>query len=399
MTVPLVSLGEVADVSAGSPAPQGSKFFIDDGEPFVRMQDVGREHHTRTLSETVDKVSAEAIAQHRLRRFPAGTLLIPKSGASINLNHRALLARDAYVVSHLATVSPDASRLLPEYLYFWSLTYDPRAQAQTTSLPSLPTSLIKTAQIPLPALAEQQNIVDLLSRAEGIVRLRREAQAKAAEIIPALFLDMFGDPGGNKKEWPVVPLGEAIASIDSGKSPKCHDRRKAVDEWGVLKLSALSGGNYNDSEHKTLPREITPIVKNEVLQGDVLISRKNTNELVGTSAYVWKTQGQLLLPDLIFRLKIATPAPINPIYLWQLLSVSSKREALRALSSGSAGSMPNISKARLRTLPIEVPPMSLQSDFSRKVEALHTTQIRLVEALTIARATFQSLLYRSFAGA
>lgn len=266
-------------------------------------------------------------------------------------------------------------------------------------MPRADMDFLLSLQIPLPSIEEQRRIVDLLSRAEGIVRLRREAQAKAAEIIPALFLDMFGDPGGNKKEWPVVPLGEAIASIDSGKSPKCHDRRKAVDEWGVLKLSALSGGNYNDSEHKTLPREITPIVKNEVLQGDVLISRKNTNELVGTSAYVWKTQGQLLLPDLIFRLKIATPAPINPIYLWQLLSVSSKREALRALSSGSAGSMPNISKARLRTLPIEVPPMSLQSDFSRKVEALHTTQIRLVEALTIARATFQSLLYRSFAGA
>lgn len=399
MTVPLVSLGEVADVSAGSPAPQGSKFFIDDGEPFVRMQDVGREHHTRTLSETVDKVSAEAIAQHRLRRFPAGTLLIPKSGASINLNHRALLARDAYVVSHLATVSPDASRLLPEYLYFWSLTYDPRAQAQTTSLPSLPTSLIKTAQIPLPALAEQQNIVDLLSRAEGIVRLRREAQAKAAEIIPALFLDMFGDPGSNQKSWPTLPLGEATASIDSGKSPRCHNRQKTGDEWGVLKLSALSGGNYNDSEHKTLPSEITPITANEVLQGDVLISRKNTYELVGTCAYVWETRNQLLLPDLIFRLKLLPISPVEPIYLWQLLSTSSKREALRALAGGSAGSMPNISKARLRNLPIEVPPTELQRDFAEKVEALRTTNIRQTDALATAQATFNSLLYRSFSGA
>src|SRR5208282_1775229 len=45
----------------------------------------------------------------------------------------------------------------------------------------------------------QQRVVDLLSRAENIVRMRREAEQKAKEIIPALFLDMFGDPATNPK--------------------------------------------------------------------------------------------------------------------------------------------------------------------------------------------------------
>jgi type I restriction enzyme S subunit len=48
--------------------------------------------------------------------------------------------------------------------------------------------------LPLPPLPEQRRIVDLLSRAEGIVRLRRDAEKKAAELIPALFFDLFGDP-------------------------------------------------------------------------------------------------------------------------------------------------------------------------------------------------------------
>jgi len=88
-------------------------------------------------------ITSDAISRYRIRLFPAGSVLIPKSGASINLNQRAMLGCDAYVVSHLAIVAPKTERLLPEYLYFWSLAYDPRSQAQTTSLPSLPLLLIK----------------------------------------------------------------------------------------------------------------------------------------------------------------------------------------------------------------------------------------------------------------
>jgi len=61
---------------------------------------------------------------------------------------------------------------------------------------------LKEIQVPKPPLSEQRRIVDLLSRAEGIVRLRREAEKKSAELIPALFLDMFGDPATNPKGWP-----------------------------------------------------------------------------------------------------------------------------------------------------------------------------------------------------
>ena len=54
-------------------------------------------------------------------------------------------------------------------------------------------------------------MVDLLSRAENIVRMRREAEQKAKEIIPALFLDMFGDPVRNETRWERQHLGEIVS--------------------------------------------------------------------------------------------------------------------------------------------------------------------------------------------
>ena len=65
---------------------------------------------------------------------------------------------------------------------------------------------IFSLELVLPSLTEQRRIVDLLSRANGIVRLRRDAQKKAAELIPAIFVEIFGDPRWNPKGWPTLPL-------------------------------------------------------------------------------------------------------------------------------------------------------------------------------------------------
>lgn len=255
----------------------------------------------------------------------------------------------------------------------------------------------ESTQVAVPPLPEQRRIVDLLSRVEGIVRLRREAEKKAAEIIPALFMEMFGDPAANPKGWPIENLGELLSSIDSGHSPVCHARKRIDQEWCVLKLSALTGGEYHENEHKVLPEEIEPDQTVEVMCGDLLISRKNTAELVGTAAYVWATQGKVLLPDLIFRLNIADSNRLNPVYLWGLLTLPAKRMQIKALASGSAGSMPNISKSRLKTLDIEVPPMDRQVAYAQALEQIMSIQTQQATATAKAQATFDALLARCFA--
>src|SRR5258706_9919694 len=116
-----VPLGEVARVQAGDPAPQGAGDFTTDGTPFVRMQDVGRYGKTTALMDTKDHVAPHVSA--RLSLFPAGCVLVPKSGASIRLNHRAILGMDAHVVGHLAVIQA-GSRLNNHFLYYWLCSVD-----------------------------------------------------------------------------------------------------------------------------------------------------------------------------------------------------------------------------------------------------------------------------------
>ena len=191
-TRPITRLGDVADVVAGDPAPQRPEAFAPDGPLFVRMQDVGRDHLNPALSLSADRLDPEWLGKNRLRLFPKGSVLIPKSGVSVNLNHRAMLATDAYVVSHLAVVIPDRSKVEPHYLFWWAVRYDPRKQVQVTSLPSLKLSILKSAEIPLPPIDEQRRIAGILNRAARIERLHVQA-AEAASSLRASLTDRLFD--------------------------------------------------------------------------------------------------------------------------------------------------------------------------------------------------------------
>ena len=229
---PVFQLDEIADVVAGDPAPQDPEAFAPDGPLFVRMQDVGSHHLNSALSASKDRLNSDWLAKRRLRLFPKDSILIPKSGASVNLNHRAKLATDAYVVSHLAIVIPNRAKVDPDYLFWWSVRYDPRDQVQVTSLPSLKLSTLKEAEVSLPLLDEQRWIADILNRASRIGHLRSQANRHLREFTSALFVKMFGDPVENPMAWHSYKMGN-LGTLDRGRSK--HRPRNA---------SHLYGGNY-----------------------------------------------------------------------------------------------------------------------------------------------------------
>lgn len=259
--------------------------------------------------------------------------------------------------------------------------------------------MVEKLEIPLPAVSEQRRIVELLDQADGLRRKRAEADAIAERILPTLFRQMFGDLTSNERSWPTHSLGMSLVEIEGGWSPNCLNRPAKPAEWGVLKLSAVTGNRYDDTENKALPEGLNPDADLEVKDGDLLMTRKNTRELVGAVAYVFETRPRLMLPDLIFRLRLKPTAEIAPLYLWGLLSHPSKRPAVAALAGGSAGSMPNISKGRLATLPVECPPVDLQKRFARAAEKVHFVGKHRARSLENLESLWATLLHLAFTGA
>jgi type I restriction enzyme S subunit len=251
-------------------------------------------------------------------------------------------------------------------------------------------------KILLPSLQEQRRIAMILDKADAMRRKRKRTLNLLDSLAPSLFLEMFGDPL-TSSDWTFEALGQALLQVDSGWSPTCLDRPASVSEAGILKLSAITNSEYLEEQNKALPSQLSPKPAVEVCDGDILFCRKNTKELVGASTYVWQTRPQLYMSDLIFRL-VPDLKKANSIFLQAQLSLPSQRRKISDISGGAAGSMPNVSKAKLRELPVMLPPLQLQEKFARTVRSNRALRVNCSRSWKDANLLFSSLQSRAFSG-
>lgn len=365
---PVLQLGDVANVVAGDPAPQDPKAFASDGPLFVRMQDVGRHHRHSALADSTDHLSSEWVARSRLRLFPKDSILIPKSGASVNLNHRAKLATDAYVVSHLAIVIPDRTKIEPDYLYWWSANYDPRAQAQVTSLPSLKLSTLKSALVPLPPLDEQRQIVNILNRAARIERLRKQAQERLQEFIPALFIKMFGDPAENPMGWEVRRLEDLVQVRGGKRLPKGSRYSDEETPYRYIRATDITAGKVIARDPRYISKELhTGIFRYIVHSTDTLMT------IAGKIGIAAPADGHLAGANLTENVARLTPlAGMTPNNVF--LSAQLNSEFVQAQIRARTGrvTIGKLALQRIKSISILVPPLTHQINFSKIVEAAQT---------------------------
>jgi type I restriction enzyme S subunit len=199
--------------------------------------------------------------------------------------------------------------------------------------------------------------------------------------------------------WIRVKLDAVLAYIEAGKSFTCDERPPKPNEVGVLKVSAVSWGEFDEQESKTCrdARRVNSDI--QVRVGDFLFSRANTIELVGACVIVKQVSSQLMLSDKTLRLHFAgTP---NTYILCALRSAAGRAEIER-LATGNQNSMRNIGQERIREIAIPFPPLPEQREIVRRVEGLFALADQLEERLAKARGQVDqltpSLLARAFRG-
>lgn len=235
----------------------------------------------------------------------------------------------------------------------------------------------------LPSPSRQDELVNLLW---AIQEARRDYKAiidECGNVIKSQFVEMFGG-----QDWKLLPLSSCVSSIDTGRSINCEEGSRDLGGFGVLKLSALSSGLFLPSENKAIPKQDF-IKEKEINKGDLLFARKNTPELVGMTVYVSEETEGLMFPDLVFRMK---PVGINALYLLSYMKSDHGFELIRRMAHGSARSMVNIPKTQLATLPVPVPPLSLQQEFADFVAEIDKSKFDTRKALKSLNSTSNAIL-------
>jgi type I restriction enzyme S subunit len=191
--------------------------------------------------------------------------------------------------------------------------------------------------------------------------------------------------------WIWVRLGELVTSADAGWSPKSEGFPRSGENWGVLKVSAVSWDKFLPEENKQLLRGVTPPETAQIHAGDFLISRANTSELVAKCVVVEKEPSKLILSDKIVRLQIVKGCLKKFLSLINNHAVHA-RAYYAEEASGTSLSMKNVSRAVIYALAVPLPPLAEQYRIVGKVDELMTLCDRLEAELTTTQRESRRLL-------
>ncbi|WP_440993586.1 restriction endonuclease subunit S [Cysteiniphilum litorale] len=197
-------------------------------------------------------------------------------------------------------------------------------------------------------------------------QLVKAKKIKAQKSLPPISAEEkpFELPQG----WEWCNYGDAMLEIEAGSSPVCFNYPASIDEWGVLKISAISWDSFQENENKKLHSNIKPFTEKEVKSGDFIMTRANTKELVAKSVIVETVRDKLLLNDKTLRVRFSEHIGIKFMNYFNNSDYS--RQHYIRFSTGASPSMKNISRDNIKTLLLALPPVEEQKAIVVKVEKL-----------------------------
>lgn len=263
-------------------------------------------------------------------------------------------------------------------------------------MPRADMDFVLSLPIPLPSIDEQQRIVDVLSRAEGIVRLRRQAQQKAAALIPAIFVDMFGDPATNPNGWEVHPLSD-VADVISGVAKGRQLTAEESVELPYMRVANVKDGHLDMAEVKTIRIKKTEVEKLRIVPGDLLMTEGGDPDKLGRAA-LWRGEIDLCVhQNHIFKVR-GQQGRLVPEYLRSLAGSAYGKAYFLSVAKKTTG-IASINKTQLSAFPVLLPPLAEQRKFQWQVEAVEAIVALQGAAAMKAEATFNALLSRAFTSA
>jgi len=380
---PMVKLGGIARFVSGGTPDRSNKAYYLGQIPWISGADISDSGHVQIRR----RITEEAAEQSATSVVESGTLLLV---TRTSIGKIALAPKDLAFSQDITGIFPNDAVILRKYLesFIRSIGAEQlKTRARGVTIKGVNRKDVEELKIPLPPLGEQKRIAEILGEVSKAVEL----VSRQLEILDhGLKTKMWNDADESSH----VSLDHYIQKITSGKSLKEGDSEDYQNS--VLKISAVTTGYFNEMEVKPLPKSYDPPESHRANNGDILLSRANTTELVGASALVETSATNLFLPDKLWKLQLKDQ--VNAYFFWHLLQTKLVRSSISKASSGSGGSMKNISQKAF--LAISVPEFSneVQNQIGNIVREQRALRHLLHRKLSLLQELQKSLATRAFAG-
>lgn len=382
-------LSDLFNLQMGKTPSRNNAEFWSDGEyKWISIADLTKTG--KYISETKELLSQKAIDESGIAVIPTNTVVM---SFKLSIGKTAITSEDMY--SNEAIMSfhdRHVTELLPEYIYYLLLAqrWDEGANKAVMGMTQNKATL-SNRKVRIHSIIAQKSIVERLDKLQKLIDDRKTQLDELETLIKARFVEMFGDPIQNEKNWSRRSLEQLCHSIVDCP----HSTPNYISEdtgFMCIRTSVVK-------KNKILWDEIEYIVEDEFNQriqrkrpekGDIVYTREGA--ILGIAAIIDRNcnvalgqRSMLLSPD--------SSVCTSEFICTAMNSDSFLSNALRGIS-GSAS--PHINVGDIKSFEMIAPPLELQRKFSEFNSQVDKLKVEVQKSLDEMQILFDSLMQEYF---
>lgn len=378
----IFKLGEVCSIESGSRGKGGAS---TEGIPSIGGEQISSTGYV--LTEKMKYITEEHFKKMKQGVIKPDDTLLVKDGATTG---KCAFYRNEYkeaTVNEHVFILRANNLILPKFLYY-VITSDKFQNKIKSNIKGIIGGInlsIKNLEIVIPdKLAEQQEIVQVLDTMNEIIRLREECISHAQELISSLFIEIFGDPIKNDKNYKTYAI-KSLGKVTTGTTPSSSKENMFGGNIPFVTPGDLEtdGDKYNRylTEEGALNSRIvragsTLVCCIGATIGKVDIAKIKSCFNQQINAIEWNNED---IND------------VYALYLFRLLAPLIKEKA-------SNTTLPILNKRNFENIFIPKPDIKIQEQFAQKAIEIEAYIKEQQEELENAKQMFQSLLHHAFTG-
>ena len=349
-----------AEIKSGGTPLTSRRDFYNGNIPFVKIEDISSAK--KYLSTTKHFLTEKGLKNSNTWIVPSGSLLVAIYGS---LGIPAINMKEVTTNQAILGIIPNTN-VSVEYLYYLFSNMDLKRYAKQTTQANLTAKIIKNILVPLPPLYEQQKIAEILSnidatiqKTDGLITSTKRLKTGLMRVLLAKGIDhkKFKETelGRLPEEWKVVRLDTLVFSYKNGIYKPSRFNGKGHQ---CVRMFNIIEGHVN-----TLNAPLLDVTEQELEdygleEGDILVNRVNTTELVGKAGVVPEGLGKITFESKNIRIRL-NKSVILPEF-FSILSQTKIYSTQILAKAKTAVAQATITQEDLNTIILPLPSISEQ---------------------------------------
>ena len=358
-------LGEVGVVVTGStPSTKDEANYASPDYCFVKPSDLPSKG-IAVIDESEFHISSKAFSS--ARQLPKGSVVVSCIGI---IGKVGILNKDACTNQQINAIIPNDT-ILPKCLAY-IICNNKRELEQIANAPIVPIinkSEFSKFSIPVPPLSEQQSIVAELDKINELISLKKAQLSDLDSLAQSIFYDMFGDPIENEKGWEVKKFGE-VGEVERGAG---ISKKDFVDEglpcihYGQLHTIL---GPITKKHYTSIPESLLPKYK-IAHTGDLIMAITSEDVEGSCKSTAWLGDYEIVVGSDAAILHHDQNGTFLSYYTMTKAFYNEKAKYAKGFK------VTHISTKEIESIPVYLPPLSLQQDFAKRIELIEQQKAQI----------------------